>query len=85
MDEKVKVVIEMDKDLIRNAMLLTGISSKDPKTAAELLENVKGEVIINESLLGDSEAERNQILFVFAVAAIGSVAAELEKKENNEK
>jgi len=85
MEEKVKVVIEMDKDLIRNAMLLTGISSKDPKTAAELLENVKGEIIINESLLGDSEAERNQILFVFAVAAIGSVAAELEKKENNEK
>lgn len=82
MEEKVKVVIEMDKDLIRNAMLLTGISSKGPKTAAELLEKTTGEIILNPELLGD---QKDQILFVFAVAAIGSVAAELEKKENNEK
>lgn len=82
MEEKVKVVIEMDKDLIRNAMLLTGISSKDQKTAAELLEKTTGEIILNPELLGD---QKDQILFVFAVAAIGSVAAELEKKENNEK
>lgn len=82
MEEKVKVVIEMDKDLIRNAMLLTGISSKDPKTAAELLEKTTREIILNPELLGD---QKDQILFVFAVAAIGSVAAELEKKENNEK
>lgn len=84
MEEKVKVTIELDKDIIRSALLLMGISGKDPKMAAELLEKVSGEIIVNDKLLGE-ESEINQIRFVFAVAAIGTVADELDKKEKSEK
>ena len=81
MEEKVKVVIELDKEYIRSALLLTGVSGKDPKMAAQLLEKTTGEIILNPELLGD---QKDQILFVFAVGAIGTIAAKLEKQEKEE-
>lgn len=81
MEEKVKVSIELDKEYIRSALLLMGISGKDPKMAAKILDNANGEITFSPDLLGD---QKEQILFVFAVGAIGTIAAKLEKQEKEE-
>ncbi len=82
MEEKVKVTIELDKEYIRSALLLMGISGKDPKMAEKILENAKGEIPLNPELLED---QKEQVLFVFAVGAISTIVTKLDKKENNEK
>ena len=78
MEEKVKVTIELDKEYIRSALLLMGISGKDPKMAEKILENAKGEIPLNLELLDD---QKEQILFVFATSAISTIVTKLEKEE----
>lgn len=83
MEEKVKVVFEVEKQYIRDTLLALGFTQKDPKLAAHLVEAIGDEITIDYGQVEDVKPDEAK--FVITVAAIGMAAHILDEKEKAEK
>ena len=84
MEEKVKVVFEVDKQFIREVMVAVGITAADPKAANKLLEKMGNEIVLDEEMI-DDEDKSKEMRFTFAAIAIGAAAKMVDAEETAEK
>lgn len=84
MEEKVKVCVEIDKQYIREVMLVLGITATDPTAANKLMETMDNEIVLDESLI-DDKGKSMEMKFAFAAIAICAAAKTMDAQERDQK
>lgn len=78
MEEKVKVIIELDKQYIRDVMLAVGLTAADPGKANKVMESIGEEITVDMSVVSESQADEAQIKVAFAIAAVATAIKQTE-------